>query len=148
MSFLSPVVFVVLFTAGTARADLVVCSSDDSNQAAFVAVAYEQDGVMQSRGWVMIEPGECRPVVRGDLQQREYFIHAIDVRDEPVTGGRFRFCVDSSNFSISGRENCQERGYSEKGFRRIRTEGSPNWRFEIRAFNPDRTEPEPLPLVP
>jgi uncharacterized membrane protein len=146
--FLSSVTVAVMLAAGAARADLVVCSSEESNQSTFVAVAHEQSDGIRSVGWVMIHPGECRTLIRGDLQQQEYFIHAVDVRDDPVVGGRFRFCVDQANFSISGRENCQGRGFMERGFRRIRTQGNPNWRYEIRVIDPEHVEPEPLPLIP
>jgi uncharacterized membrane protein len=146
--FLISASLLVISLAGTAHADFQVCSSADSNQSIFVSASYVRDGERWTDGWVMIQPGECRPVVRGDLQQREYYLYAVNVRDECILSGGHRCCIDSSNFSIRGAQDCQQRGYTEVGFRRIRTDGSPNFRYEIKAYDPLRVEPEPLPLTP
>lgn len=107
----------------------------------WAAVGYRSHGDDMSSGWVRIEPGSCRKAIKGKLAESTYFVYteALDEagsivrRDgQPmIWGGAETFCTKATRFEIRGRDRCTQRGFDERGFMRIETDGEPNWTVDF-----------------
>ncbi len=104
--------------SGPAFAGLKICNETKTTRS--VAIAFGENKKWTSEGWWVLKPGDCKTVVGGDLKQRYYYYHA-SARDIPFKGGKHFFCATSKTFTNVGAENCAERGYRRRGFRKIDT---------------------------
>ena len=59
-------------------------------------------------------------MVGGDLKQRYYYYHA-PARGVTFKGGKYHFCTQPKPFTIVGADNCTERGYESRDFRKLDT---------------------------
>ena len=101
----------------------------------WAAIGYKNGGDDMSSGWVRIEPGSCRKAIKGKLDQQAYYVYAEGVDDAGsiahgsegamIWGGDHSFCIKTTRFEIKGRERCAARGFDERGFMRVDTEGKP-----------------------
>jgi uncharacterized membrane protein len=92
-----------------ARADLKLC-----NRMSYViesAIGVEDKGVVATRGWFRMDPGQCRTIVQGDLAYDHLYVHA---RALPVYGasplpqtGQADLCVAAGDFIIAAARNCR-----------------------------------------
>src|SRR5258708_32619562 len=57
-----------------ARADLQICSR--MSYVVEAAIAIEDKGAAATRGWVRVDPGQCRVVIKGDVPSETLYIHA------------------------------------------------------------------------
>lgn len=105
------------FTA-PAVAGLEICNETTATRS--IAIAYSEKKQWTSEGWWVVKPGECKTVVGGDLKQRYYYYHA-SARDITFEGENYFFCATPKSFTIVGEENCKERGYQRRNFRKIDT---------------------------
>ncbi|MBX3445978.1 MAG: DUF1036 domain-containing protein [Parvibaculaceae bacterium] len=99
----------------------------------WAAVGYRSGGEDMSSGWIRIEPQSCRKAIKGKLTADDYYVYAEAIdntgsvarRDGEalVWGGERSYCTKPTRFEIRGRERCASRGFDEKNFRRVETEG-------------------------
>lgn len=105
--------------AGTpALAGLEFCNETDRKRT--IAIGYSKDKIWTSEGWWGLQPGECKTLVGGDLEQRYYYYRAT-ARGVPFKGENFFFCTETQPFTIQGDEGCEARGYDRVAFRKIDT---------------------------
>ena len=104
--------------ASPARAGLEICNHTDVHRS--VAIGYAQDDDWVSEGWWNLDPGQCAIAVEGDLSQRYYYYRA-EAEDGDFPGDDYTFCTKPGAFTITGDENCEDRGYVTEDFREIDT---------------------------
>jgi uncharacterized membrane protein len=112
----------VLSLGATAHADLQLC-----NRMSYVvqaAVGLEQNGVVTTRGWFRIDPGQCRTVLEGSAEADAYYLHA---RTLPLYGaaplpqaGHVDLCVSENDFTIAPARRCARPGERLARFTAVR----------------------------
>ena len=105
-----------LFAALPASAGFEVCNS--TPVAHQLSVAYRGDADWVSEGWWTIQPQECKLLVAGDLSVR-YFYYRATAKKRSFVGERYMFCTDSKAFTIAGKTDCQDRGFSRDSFSEV-----------------------------
>ncbi len=98
----------VLSASGPARADLKLC-----NRLSYVveaAFAVEDRGAAASRGWIRLDPGECRGVLAGAIPGEHLYLHARALAaygpsPAPQTG-HVDLCVGEKDFIIASARAC------------------------------------------
>ncbi len=78
------------------------------------AVGVDDGGVISTRGWFRIDPGQCRLLIQGQAPLEQLYVHA---RALPVYGasplpqaGNADLCVGADTFAISDARNCRGAG--------------------------------------
>jgi uncharacterized membrane protein len=116
--------------APSAWAGFRVCNQSDEKVS--VAIGYNnRDFGWVSEGWWDITPGECVTLLRGDLNQRYYYIYA-ESENRQWSGEKFEnggyFCISSSRFTLRNADfedgdtiDCESGGQKTKHFRKIDT---------------------------
>ncbi|MBE1283026.1 MAG: DUF1036 domain-containing protein [Rhodobacteraceae bacterium] len=102
--------------SGPAFAGLEICNDTDAAQS--VAIGYKAGGDWVSEGWWNIAAGDCTSPIKADLENRYYYFLARK------SGWRFAdeqipFCVTSDAFTITGDEDCTNRGFEKALFAKI-----------------------------
>jgi uncharacterized membrane protein len=91
-----------------ARGDLQLC-----NRTSYVvetAIGIEDKGAAATRGWFRLDPGQCRPVMQGNVEAERVYVHArafdvYGVSPMPQTG-HAELCVQEGAFLIAGARQC------------------------------------------
>jgi uncharacterized membrane protein len=106
------------------------------NRTSFVlasAIAIEKGAQTESRGWFVLQPGQCQAVLKEPLRQGFYYTFAYTL---PVHAGGIRnfagsraLCTASglSSFAIAGQEDCERRGFVARKFATIRITEATDW---------------------
>ncbi|MCL1629182.1 DUF1036 domain-containing protein [Roseibaca sp. V10] len=115
----------IMAATSPAFADFRLCN--DSFDVLNVAVARDPGGGFRSEGWWTVAPNRCAVLLRGDIDARYLYLHAIDVFNQPVLDGTIPFCVAETGFSIQGEQDCWARGHIEAGFIEIDTLSATDW---------------------
>lgn len=131
------------------KAGLELCNSTEFDLFAAVAdnVAAPQQFV--SRGWYQIAKGQCKRVIKDPLTKSSYFAYAeVDLPngDFYAWGGERQFCVNDIRFAIDSEGSCTVRGYAERSFIKVDTQGNTHTRYYFTMEN--FTEPERPVAVP
>ncbi len=108
-----------------AQADFIVCN--DSFDVLNLALARDPGGGFVSEGWWSLAPGRCAALLRGRIDSRYLYLHAIDVFNQPVLEGNVTFCISEEGFRIPGGQDCWQRGHIEAGFVEIDTGQAGQW---------------------
>ena len=121
----------ILVAAGVApaRADLTVCNQTSSRVG--VAIGHQQSGEWSTEGWWNLTPGACEAILPGPLDGRFYYIFARDWDKGGDWGGTTPMCTQTKVFTISGVENCSERGYDTSGFFEIDIGTEEDWTVQL-----------------
>ena len=98
-----------------------------------------------SQGWFVVVPGECRAILRAELQaDLELFAYARSTDIHGVEGidfaGDTPFCIDVGDFLIEGAGLCRMRDFNHARFARIAFEGE-DWTTyfsEERGYDKER----------
>jgi len=121
----------VLALPGSAFASLTAC-----NKTSYVleaAVGFEVRERPVSRGWFRIEPGQCQALITGTLDASTYYTFAhsspAHLGEMKYFSGTEAFCTEAGpqNFNITGKKECEKRGFMQRGFARIDTGGNGDW---------------------
>jgi uncharacterized membrane protein len=98
----------VLAEATPAHAELTLCNRTSYRMN--VAIGLEKRANVETRGWFLIDPGQCRQVVDGVLDADMVYVHA---KTPPVYGssplpqnGNSDFCVREGDFEIASARGC------------------------------------------
>lgn len=91
-----------------AHADLNICNRTSYRMQ--VALGIEHGPAVSTRGWIRLNPGECKKAVDGALDADTVYLHA---RTPPVYGaaplpehGEAEFCVREADFQIANARGC------------------------------------------
>lgn len=105
-----------------------------------VAIAYETDQDVYSKGWWKLTPEQCEVVLTMPLN-RPYYYHYVVAKSQHLQwGGTYNFCTSvDPMFQIQGTQDCEGRDFTTTGFRQTDTKGSPDYTLHIR------TAPAPAP---
>lgn len=124
-----------LVFATPARADFIVCNRAAGR--AFVAVTWEQDGLIWSRGWLQLNPGDCGTALRARVNNTKIGVYAETLSGGRVSG-RTRRCViwvqvqPSWNIrDAANPDRCRGRGREMKPFEMNLTGSSPDYTYEV-----------------
>jgi uncharacterized membrane protein len=127
-----------LFLAGPlpAHADLNLCNNTDSRVG--VAIGYKKD---KKEGWVTEgwwtvppraeSPKNCLTLLKGNLISQFYYIFAVDYDKGGSWGGKSMMCTRDKVFTIVGRQDCENRGYTKTGFFEVDTGEEPDWTVSL-----------------
>jgi uncharacterized membrane protein len=96
------------FAAMPAHADLNICNRTSYRMQAAIGIAH--GAAVSTRGWIRLNPGECRKVTEGALDSDTVYVHA---RTPPVYGaaplpehGEAEFCVREGDFNFGNARGC------------------------------------------
>ena len=122
------------------RADFRVCNK--SSERVNVAIGYNnKDYGWTSEGWWAIEPENCHNIIRGRLDNRYYYVYAIDTQDgvweapESQQGGFF--CVGKEKFTFHNREfggdvlDCEKSSQITKHFLSVDTQDADDFTYNL-----------------
>ncbi len=96
----------------------------------WASVAYGKSEAWLSRGWWVLEPRACLPVMKDKLPERYIYVYG-EAQTEAgwriYWKGDHPFCVADVKFEIDGSEDCVQRGFFQADFDRIDTEDEGGW---------------------
>jgi uncharacterized membrane protein len=119
----------LFLAAAPAKADYKFCNA--TSYVLKSAIAYQSDGEWKSQGWHQILPGNCAPVLRGDITEEMYYVFARSIAAHKggtkYFSGNERFCTVPGDFLIEGRETCVARGYDAHHFTKVDTKPGKDW---------------------
>jgi uncharacterized membrane protein len=108
-----------------AQAGFSVCNK--STRTVRVAVGSFDGTHWGSQGWWFVTPNHCTAVIPGKLDSRYYYLYATN-ENFGLWDGTKKFCVTVfMKFSITGRANCESRGYYRLGFFEVDTGDRLDW---------------------
>ena len=101
-------VALVFATASPARAELSLCNRTSYRMEA--ALGLEKRASVATRGWIRLDPGQCRQVLDGPLDADMVYVHA---RTPSLYGsppqpqnGEFLFCIRDGDFEFADARDC------------------------------------------
>lgn len=121
--------FMAMAATSPARAELRVCN--ETANLISVALGYRAERGWMSEGWWQTPPGDCRTLYQGDLQQRFYYLYAVDDIGGGAWDGQVFMCTRDETFTIFGVEDCLARGYERTGFFEIDTQNRSDWTLQL-----------------
>ena len=142
--------------AHEAQAGLRFCNQGNIRLSTAVGYVDRQKGWV-AKGWIHIDPGECKDALRFKLDNRFYYYYA-NGRDEnsriKITGEN-SFCIESRKFTIyqsdygkSTPEECVKDGLRSVKFKKVDVQGKPE--FTVNMGGPENApaagaDPTPAP---
>jgi uncharacterized membrane protein len=97
-----------LLAATPARAALTLCNHTSYRMD--VALGLAKQANVATRGWLRVDPGQCRPAIDGTFDADLVYVHA---RTPPIYGGApaaqrgsAEFCVRTDDFELDDGRNC------------------------------------------
>jgi uncharacterized membrane protein len=112
-----------------AWADLRVCNLTASRVG--LAVGYREGQEWLTEGWINLKPNSCEAVLKGLLNHRYYYIHAVDYDRGGGWAGRSFLCTSEREFTVRGAENCLARGFDRTGFMEVDTGEQKQWTVQL-----------------
>jgi uncharacterized membrane protein len=138
----------ISFSAHQAEAGLRFCNQGKFKFLAVVGYVDRQKGWV-AKGWLPVEPGECRDALQFPLDNRYYYYYAAGHDEENALvkyAGEHPFCVESRKFMIyqsdygkSTDEECAKAGLRSVKFLKVDVQGKPE--FTINLGGPDNPPP-------
>ncbi len=132
-----------LCAASQAWADLRICNLTTSRVG--VAVGYRDAQGWVTEGWFNLRPNACEAVLKGDLNFKYYYVHAVDYDRGGEWSGRSFMCTREREFTVRGFENCLARGFDRTGFFEIDTGEQKHWTVQLTDANRQGGAPGPRP---
>ncbi len=126
----------------TARADLEVCNGTRDLLYAAVGYQREETTAWVASGWWGMDPRECRTVLGPALSRNfndNLYLRVESKSGEEILSGRTLFCTKDGEFRKTDTRTC-DRGYENRGYRNIETQGYDNMRITVRYgdYTPER----------
>ncbi len=100
-----------------------------------MAIGYKDDNGWATEGWWNIASHTCETLLKGDLNARFYYIHAIDYDRGGEWSGNSLMCTKNKSFTIRGVDRCVERGFKQTKFFEIDTTEQSDW--TVRLSDPN-----------
>jgi uncharacterized membrane protein len=121
---LRPSALAVLFAAFVAptlaHAEFRVCNQTKHMIGLAVARSNGIDWI--SEGWWNIDAEGCTVILEGPLKARYYYLYAVQYDIGGGWSGDRYFCTTRRSFTITGRQDCQKRGFDRTGFFEVDTQ--------------------------
>ena len=123
----------VISTTNQAHAKLEICNETDLPRD--VAIGYKAEDGWKSEGWWKLEVGDCKSVIKQELESTFYYYRAIHKGGE-FDPGNYSFCTQSKAFTIVGDEDCESRDYEKSFFRELKlAKGTLGFRLTLNNEN-------------
>ena len=122
--------------AGPASADLKVCNNTGSRIG--IAIGYKTSEQWASEGWWNLKPGTCERILKGDLNGRFYYVHAVDYDQGGAWSGKAYMCTRDKLFTIKGVGDCAKRGYRRSGFFEVDTGSETDWTVNLTGSESEK----------
>jgi len=131
----------LVFAAVPARADLRLCNR--LSYAVEAAIGVEDRGAAATRGWIRLNPGECRGVLQGDVPGEHLYVHARALAvygPSPLpSSGHADLCVGDKEFVIATAKSCA-RGQHLVRFTEVKPAETPDGLLAALAEEADYTD--------
>ena len=99
------------------------------------AIAYrEGEDLYESKGWWLVDPGDCAKILKGELAQDHYYVFGVvdqGRNEKRLSGGDKAFCTNAVRFEIVNDAPCANQDYDEAVFRRINVGGASTATFDF-----------------
>lgn len=120
---------VLAFGAGAAQAQMTICNKAGTPQT--VGMAYKAGKAWFSEGWWTIDPEDCKVLVAGALQQRDYYYTLKN--DASYTGQGYAFCAKDESYELTGADgDCAALGATARDYTLIDTgETATSFTFDL-----------------
>lgn len=105
-----------------------------------VAVGYRDSDGWTTEGWWNVTSHTCETLLRGSLDSRYYYLHAVDYDRGGEWAGPAMMCTDDRAFTIVGVDECADRGYRRTAFFEIDTGEERGW--TVRLTEPAEQDPD------
>ena len=117
-----------------AHADLKLCNQTPSRVG--VAVGYLDPAQKDGKGWVTegwwnVASKTCETLLKGTLQGRFYYVHAVDYDRGGEWAGSSFLCTADKKFTIKSVPDCPKEGYKRTGFFEVDTGESADWTVRL-----------------
>lgn len=119
----------VALLPAAARADLRLCN--DTSGRLGVAIGYQDGKGWVTEGWWTIAAQSCETLLKGRLNSRFYYVHAIDYDRGGEWAGKTQMCTADQSFVIQGNTDCEGRGYRSEGFLEVDTNDAKDWTIKL-----------------
>ena len=131
----------LLFTTTASRAEFKVCNK--SNERLSVSVGYKHTEFgWTSEGWWRIPLDECVTIIKGDLNNRYYYVYATGHKGGTWSGPKGQdggfFCITKEKYTFHNREyqrgdtiNCERRNLQTKKFSVVDTKDSADFTYNL-----------------
>lgn len=121
-------------TSHPASADLKLCNQTPSRVG--VAVGYLDPGQKDGKGWITegwwnVASKTCETLLKGTLQGRFYYVHAVDYDRGGEWSGTAFMCTADKKFTIKSVPDCGKDGYKRTGFFEVDTGESADWTIRL-----------------
>ena len=118
----------------SARADLKLCNQTPSRVG--VAVGYLDPTQKDGKGWITegwwnVASKTCETLLKGTLQGRFYYVHAIDYDRGGEWAGSSILCTADKKFTIKSVPDCPKEGYKRTGLFEVDTGESADWTVRL-----------------
>jgi uncharacterized membrane protein len=122
ITFTAALLLAAMVIGPPARANFRACN--ETSHMISLAIAHSNGIDWISEGWWNIPAQGCTVVLEGPLKARYYYLYGLhyDVGGG-WTGDRY-FCTAKRSFMITGREDCEKRGYERSGFFEVDTQNA------------------------
>lgn len=121
----------LICAASAGHAELTICNRAEVAQT--VGMAYKIGKTWFSEGWWTIDPADCKVLVAGDLQQRDYY---YTVKNSDTYGGQgIWFCAKEESYDLTGADgDCGALGATLRDYALIDTgETAVSYTFDLTA---------------
>lgn len=121
--------------ATPAHADFYLCNKAASKYLA--AVTWNTVDGMRSRGWIQLQPGECKQALKADTSNMELGVYGENVKGGSHTGDTPRCVIQfptQPSWNIVGADDasrCKGKGRVMVNFRRVRTGSGYDSSYEL-----------------
>ena len=133
---------------GTTKAFSYFEICNDTDERISTAFASPSRGDWRSKGWWILDGGECAIVLSGRLGNRYYYVHGQGDDGGQWTGDH-SFCTTQRAFEILGGRNCRARGYDRHSFFQVDTTDADNFTLTLTSSSRgDRGDPFEVDLAP
>lgn len=149
---LGSIIVLTAISAGShqAQAGLRFCNQSKSTFKAAVGYADEKKAWV-ARGWLTIEPGECKDALRYPLDNRfyYYYAHTHESNERIKYTGDHPFCVEERKFRVpqasygkATDEDCAKDGLRSIGFKKVDVQGQPEFTINLGGADNPPNAPE------
>lgn len=131
----------LLFTTTGSRAEFKVCNKSAERLSVSVGYKHSEFG-WTSEGWWRVALGECTTIIKGDLNNRYYYVYATGHKGGTWSGPKSQdggfFCITKEKYTFHNREyqrgetiNCERRSLQTKKFSSVDTEDSADFTYNL-----------------
>lgn len=126
-----------------APAGYTVCNNSETPL--WVAIALQAGNAFSTRGWWQVARGACSRLITETLRTDRVYLLAQSKGKPPLVTGSAKFCIEESQFELSGKPACRGKGFSLAGFAATDTKGRSGYVAKIGDNGLASPAPPPQP---